>query len=66
MTTPHQVDKMRDAWLDPGSDLDDNTCPYCEDEGRDEPGTVEGDRWEWACTHIECSYGGDNFDALEW
>ena len=61
MTTPQQVDKMRDAWLDPGNEFDDNTCPDCEEEGREDAGVVEGDRWEWWCSHPDCTYGGDNF-----
>jgi hypothetical protein len=62
MTTPHQVDKMRDSWLDPGNEFGDaDWCPLCEEEGREDPGTVEGDKWEWHCTHPDCGYGGDNF-----
>ena len=54
-----QVDKMRDRWLDPGNEFaEPDYCPVCEDEGRD--GTIEGDKWEWACTHPDCHYGGDN------
>ena len=51
------ADKMRDAWLEPD---EYDVCPTCEDNGRD--GVVEGDKWEWWCSHPDCDYGGDSFE----
>jgi len=65
MTTAHQIDKMRDSWLDPGDEFDEeNWCPLCHDESRDEPGIIEGDKWEWWCSREDCNYHGDNFGDI--
>ena len=50
MTTPHEVDRMRDRWLDPGNEFDDNSCPSCYE------GEIEGDGAEAWCTNPECGF----------
>jgi len=56
---------MRDSWLDPGDEFDEeNWCPLCHDESRDEPGIIEGDKWEWWCSREDCNYHGDNFGDI--
>lgn len=58
--TPAQVDRARDAWLNPPDD-DEGTCPACADLGVADPGQLVEEMWVLRCDRDGCDYEYDTW-----